>query len=157
MPVARTNYDTILDQIVLVLNNANGVGGDLRLNLEKYVQRIAKGDPNNIPIPMNMYPAIYVWLAREDEDFVTIGGLLKDVLLTVNIMLFVERIESDASDKQARYLADNINYIMRNNIKLNNIVDWAQCTVKDFEAGWKEGIYVSACTITYQVHKTVKP
>jgi hypothetical protein len=156
MPVTRTNYDTILDKIVSVLTAANGVGGDLRTSMEKIVQKIAKGDPNNIPIPINMYPAIYVWLAREDEDFVTIGGLVKDILLTVNIMLFVERIESDASDKQARYLADNVNYIMRNNIKLDNAIDWAQCTVKDFEAGWKDGVYVSACIITYQVHKVIR-
>jgi hypothetical protein len=157
MPVPKTNYDTILNTIVSVLTTANAAGGELQTNMQKVVQIIAKGDPNNIPIPMNMYPAIYVWLSREDEDFVTIGGLLKDVLLTVNIMLFVERITSDASDQQARYLADNINYVMRNNIKLNNTIDWAQCRVKDFDAGWKDGIYVSACTITYQVHKTVKP
>lgn len=148
-------YQTVLDNIVTLLNNAKAT--TLSTNLTTAVQQVIKGDPNNIPVQANMYPTVFVYLTKKDEDWVTLGGALKQTVLTFEIYALVLLTgTSDSSDQEVRYLSDNIENLLRANSDLQGTVDFCNPSECSFERAFKEGTYLSCAVITLEVRKTIQ-
>ena len=139
-------YRNILTSITDVL--AANTGGTLDASLTTAVRLISRGDPNNKPVQIDQYPAIFVQLISKDEDFAQIGQQKKDMTINFDIFGLVQFSDgSDDSDLEVQNLARNIESILRTNIRLSQTVLWCNPNSTQFDAAWKDGIWLSAVTV----------
>ena len=143
----RIHYITIRDAIIALLNDNSATlntglsGGN--------VKQIIGANPFTHPVPVTMYPSILIRLDRNTEEFKTIGGGRKEVILSFSIFGIVRVVTSGRnSDDEAMKFADNICAVFRDNININAAVAVAGPVSCEF--GILEntnGVYVTAVQI----------
>ena len=137
----RINYKALKDVIIAFIA-ADTV--TLNYNLPADVKQVIGGNPYITPIPNTMYPSVLVRLDSKSEEFVVMGGSRKQADVTFSVFGVVRKLSSsDSSEDEALQLADNVEAIFRDNININNNVQYAQSTLADFGLGDLEGTYVS--------------
>jgi len=149
--MAVIDYEDKLDKIYNMFNNANATGASYELftNMDKPIQRIVKGNPANIPNQVTHYPAIYINLNSKETEFSDImksGGRYK-CEINWDVYGFVFKAPgSNNSDQQVRYLAENIEEVVRRNITLSGLSDnlYNFIDTTEFAGLEEDGIYLSA-------------
>lgn len=136
------DYRNILDTIVDILN-ANTTTLDNSITTSPRL--ITSGDPSNIPIQVDNYPALMVQLLSKSEDFEQIGRRVKDVTVSFNIYALVQLSRgSDESDLDVQNLARNIDTVFRANVTLSGTVLFCNPISTQFDTAFSDGIYLSA-------------
>lgn len=146
MPIG---YRDKMTDIYNLLQGANSIGAayDLSSNMTKRVQTILKGNPDNIPNQVNLYPCIYIHLDNKTEDFDAIGKVstIRKAEINWNIVGLVYKAPgSDDSDKEVHYLSENIEQIFRNNLKFTSDMIFNIVGSTEFDSMYADGIYLSA-------------
>lgn len=162
MTVTRIDYQTLLENIRNEIYNG---GANLNQNLSTSVQQVIYGDPNNIAVAANMYPTVFIQLQGMEEAWETLGsvgsgdGGQKTAAIKFSAFCFVIKSSgSDDSDKEIRYLASNIEGLIRNNVRLSNTSNllWITPTSTNFVDSWRDGIYLSSATMAFECKVDVK-
>ena len=146
MPDYRNLLTTITD--ILSANTAT-----LDNSITTSPRLITRGDPNNIPVQVTQYPAIFVQLSSKAEDFSQIGQRRKDVTVNFNIYGLVQlSTNSDSSDREIQNFARNIEQVLRtaNGVTLSNTVLYTNPRSSTFDSAFKDGIWLSAVTINLE-------
>lgn len=157
MAVMRIDYQGIVEALRDEISNG---GANLNQNLRKNVEQILYGDPTKRVIEVNRYPAVIVHLISKTEDWVTLGNIgagdsgIRNATITFQVVALVDiaRNNSDDGDKEVRYLASNIEGLIRNDIRLGNTTNlmWIAPTETNFADIYREGTHLSSATITFQ-------
>ena len=111
---------------------------------------ITRGDPNNVPVQVTQYPAIFVQLSSKNEDFAQIGQRKKDITLNFNVYGLVQlSTNSDSSDREIQNFARNIETVLRtaNGVVLSNTVLYSNPKSASFDTAFKDGIWLSSVLI----------
>lgn len=162
MVVMRIHYQTLIEAIRTVIN---GGGAALNLNLSTSVQQVLYGDPTHIVVEANRYPTVIVHLRNKRETWETLGNIgagdsgIKRAEITFDVYALVMKTTgSDDSDKECRYLADNIEGLIRNDVKLTNLTDllWIEPTETNFIDTFRDGVHLSSATITFMATMDVQ-
>lgn len=156
MAIMKLNYQTLLEALYTVI--ANG-GANLNTNLSKSVEQIIYGDPLKRVVEINRYPTICIHLVNKTEEWATVGYIdagdagIREAIVTIQVYAIVKSTEgSDASDKEARYLASNIEGLIRNNVRLTNYTNlfWIEPKETQFAGEFRNGTHISSATIIFE-------
>lgn len=141
------DYRNILTTITDILSANTATLDDSMTTAPRIIRR---GDPNNIPVQVTQYPAIFVQLNSKAEDFSQIGQRSKDITLNFNVYGLVQLSTSnDNSDREIHNLARNIETVLRtaNGVILSNTVLFCNPKNCNFDTAFKEGIWLSSALI----------
>lgn len=141
------NYRNILTNITDLLIANTGTLDD---SITTSPRLITRGDPNNVPVQVTQYPAIFVQLNSKSEDFSQIGQRQKDITLNFNIYALVQKsTNSDSSDLDVQNLARNIETVLRttSGVTLSQTVLYCNPKSCAFDSAFKDGIWLSAALI----------
>jgi len=117
-----------------------------------------------IPVPLENYPAIFTELVDSDDAFIRLGSSARrDAEITFNIIAVTnyqgpgegENVGRQKADAEVITLTQNINNLLRNNIRLSqtSVVSHSLVTGVDFSrrVDTKTATYNAMSTITLQV------
>ena len=114
----RFGYRTIKDAIVTLFNNNTS---DLNNGLTTSVKQIITRKPDNIAVKITNFPTVCVWLDSVDEEF---RGASTRKMSTAHFQIHFwvhDKYSIDASIDDSQLLADNISYILRDNVSVLNL------------------------------------
>lgn len=150
----KIEYITVRDAIITLLNNNSTT---INNGLSVSVKQIIAANPMTYPVPATMYPSILIRLDGKDEDFKTIGGGMKEVILHFSVFAIVRIVKSAKdSDDEAIKLVDNIEAVFRDNINITDNVGYANPVSTEFGLMETEGgAYVSMAQIKLDCLKRI--
>lgn len=145
------DYRNILITITDILSaNTNTLDDSITVS----PRLITRGDPSNIPVQVDNYPAIFTHLISKSEDYEQVGRRTKDITLNFNVYALVQlSTGNDQSDLDCQNLARNIETVFRtaNGVTLSNTVLFTNPRTCSFDRAYKDGIYLSAAIIDLEV------
>lgn len=129
---------SILDSIKNLLEKNNThtssyyIGDGLNGKVKSFYSGI-NGMNESTPIPLSLYPAIFVELNRKSENYERLGSAnRRDVDIEINIIPITnygagsssQSISRKNADYECIRLSQNIEELIRNKISLSNTVSW---------------------------------
>ena len=128
----RNSLQNLLDK-----NNTTTSSYDISSGLNVRVQQIIRGDPEQKPIPNNMYPTVFVKLNGLAQEIGVIGNNAKReheiVFSIIPITNYGASIGLDTAEDEIIRLSQNIETLIRNKITLSSTVDFVETIVTNYE------------------------
>lgn len=132
-------------QNLIEKNNTNTSSYDLSYGLDNRVQMICGGSSGRVPTLNIEYPAVFIELAGVSDSHVELGmSSRRDVDLDFNIIAITDYgmavdTKGESTDNEVIQLAQNIEELLRNNIRLSSTVD--SCLINSTDFVTEEGTY----------------
>jgi hypothetical protein len=148
---------TILD--LLKNNNTNTSSYNISNGLEKKVCKISGSNAEKQPVLNIHYPAVFVEVKAESDEHYLMGNTSnRQVEIEIDIVPVVDHGVSrdnarESSDDELIKVTQNIQDLLRNNIKLNNTVDECIIASTNYEAEYDEDTYNSQARIALLIKK----
>lgn len=159
--MAVLNLTSIKNGIKTILDTANDVAADYDLStgLNRRVQKVLTYSPLAIAPQASFYPFVTIEVNRKDVEHM---GMAKNQAVAkrradifFNIYgIFWEQITSnvtkDPADDQVEKLMENIEVILRTDLRLNSTVDWSRPLDVNYHSGIDEDTHYRAGVMSFQ-------
>ncbi|MHA1866629.1 MAG: hypothetical protein ACTSXD_01025 [Candidatus Heimdallarchaeaceae archaeon] len=152
------DINSLSDSIVNLLdkNNTTTSSYDISDGLAIRVKQIKKGYSKATPIPIQLYPTVFVELQTKKEEFSQLGkSSRRKVNIVYDIVPVVYYKGREESDEQLLLLVQNIENLLRNKIDLSATVDFSVIEATDFDVIYRDDIWNSVAKITLNIEKTI--
>jgi hypothetical protein len=140
-------------------NNTNTSTYDISNGLQGKVKTISSSNSEKQPILNLNYPAIFVEVKSESDDYYLIGNSNnRSVEVSLDIVSIVDfgianNNAREESDDELLQLTQNIQDLFRNNISVSSTVDSCLIENTDYDAEYAEDIYNSQSRISMIIKK----
>ena len=148
---------TIKNQLKTIIENANTVTSSYNISdgLKKKVQLISGANSQRKPTSNLDYPAIFVEVQSESDELYLMGKTSnRNVTINVDVVTVIQYMpDIETVDDETIRLVDNLQDLLRNNIKLSNTVDECIITGTDYSAEYVEDFYNSQSRMNLLIKK----
>lgn len=138
----KVNYQTITNNIVNILSSAN--------------IKIFVGNPDVIPLKVTDFPCVVITLENKKEEIPHLGANRRQAEVTYKLFVLTRFLNYERTLTELLELVDKIEEILRNNINLNNSVNYHNLETTEFGLASKDNTFILGAVITLKAIKQIQ-
>ncbi|MFH8039049.1 MAG: hypothetical protein QXJ14_03500 [Candidatus Aenigmatarchaeota archaeon] len=118
--------------------------------------KVFVGNPDVIPITANEFPCVVISLDNKKEEITHLGANRRQIEIVYKLFVLTRYINYEKTLNDLLELVDNIEEILRNNLTINNSVNYHNLETTEFGIAAKENTFLLGAIITLKAIKQIQ-